>query len=66
MDVNITAVDVQHFSIDTLSYDGALAFLYVFFMTWIVFVASIVSLAVNYYRWQNPQAIPRCSYVTSG
>ena len=66
MDLNITSVDVHRFSIDTLSYEGALICLYLFFVTWFMFVASAVSIAVNYYRWQNPSALPpKCSYTAA-
>ena len=63
MDLNVTSVDVQRFSIGTLSYHGALACLYVFFVTWCMLVASAVSIAINYYRWQKPAArVPPGAY----
>ena len=53
MDVNITDVNVQRFNIDTLSYGGVLAVLYLVLITWLLFVASVCSIAVNFHRWRK-------------
>ena len=50
MDINVTGVDVQTFSIQTVEFDGAVAFLYFFCVTWFALVVAVVAFSVNFYR----------------
>ena len=55
MDVDVTTVDVQSFSIQQVQFEGAVTFLYLFFITWLLFVIAVVTASVNYYRWHKPK-----------
>ena len=53
MDINVTAVDVQTFSIQSVHFDGAIGFLYFFCVTWLAFVIAIVAFSINFYRYKQ-------------
>ena len=56
MDVDVNSVDVHKLTIYRLVFNDQLsAWLYILFVSWVIFVASVVSLAANYYRWQRPR-----------
>lgn len=60
MDVEVNSVDVHEFTLHNIHVGGAgKAWLYLFFASWVIYVASIVSLALNYCRWQKPQNMAR-------
>ena len=62
MDINVTGVDVQTFSIQTVEFEGAVAFLYFFCVTWLAVVIAVVAFSVNFYRYrQVPTLAPYIS-----
>lgn len=55
MDVDVNSVDVHKLTIYRLALNDQLsAWFYILFVSWVIFVASVVSLAANYYRWHRP------------
>ena len=53
MDINVTGVDVQTFSIQTVEFEGAVAFLFFFCVTWLALVVAMISLSLNFYRFRQ-------------
>ena len=64
MDVNVTTIDVQELTIGGIAFNGALAaYAYAFLATCLLFVAAILSIAVNYHRWHIPHITPATAYI---
>ncbi|MBM62770.1 MAG: hypothetical protein CL484_07460 [Acidobacteria bacterium] len=50
MDINITSIDVQKFTVDTLSIDPAWSLICIFLVTWVVFVVAVLFATIVYYK----------------